>query len=350
MASKKTQINNPLFETSEVDPTIDSNSSSSSDASYAGPMTRRRTKALAKVYAQTTSIPQPSLVLNTSKVQKSQTTSSTQGASKDIAGLIKEMLSQLALSLEPTQEAPIVDEEDGSLDGSEFFFSNDILASKLRDSPRSVSSFAMPVMTTNTTSLEEQVSTIAQTLEELMKSMKEREAMRDAQITLLMDKMGNTSSPNREDESSRPKQTHNDKPKSSSKDLNFSIEGSISPDQLKELIKEAIKDQVGGGSQASIAYTKPYTQRIDLLRMPQNYQPPKFQQFEGKSNPRQHAAHFVETCNNARTYGDLMVKQFVRSLKGNAFDWYTDLVPGSIDSWNQMEREFLNRFYSTAYC
>ena len=29
------------------------------------------------------------------------------------------------------------------------------------------------------------------------------------------------------------------------------------------------------------------------------------------------------------------------------FDWYTDLVPRSIDSWNQMEREFLNRFYST---
>ena len=93
MASKKTQINNPLFGTSEVDPTMDSNSSSSSDASYAGPMTRRRTKDLAEVYAQATSIPQPSLVLNTSKVQKSRTTSSTQGASKDVAGLVKEMLS-----------------------------------------------------------------------------------------------------------------------------------------------------------------------------------------------------------------------------------------------------------------
>ncbi|KAK4394542.1 hypothetical protein Sango_1608500 [Sesamum angolense] len=51
------------------------------------------------------------------------------------------------------------------------------------------------------------------------------------------------------------------------------------------------------------------------------YQPPKFQQFDGKGNPKQHVAHFVETCNNARTYGDHLVKQFVRSLKGNAFDW-----------------------------
>jgi len=81
--------------------------------------------------------------------------------------------------------------------------------------------------------------------------------------------------------------------------------------------------------------------------MPLSYQPPKFQQFDGKGNPRQHVAHFVETCNNAGTNGDLMVKQFVRSLKGNAFDWYTDLESGSIDTWEQLEREFLNRFYST---
>src|SRR5687767_16025575 len=42
-----------------------------------------------------------------------------------------------------------------------------------------------------------------------------------------------------------------------------------------------------------------------------------------------------------------MVKQFVRSLQGNAFDWYTDLEANSIDSWEQLEHEFLNRFYST---
>ena len=81
--------------------------------------------------------------------------------------------------------------------------------------------------------------------------------------------------------------------------------------------------------------------------MPQNYQLPNFQQFEGKGNPRQHVAHFVETCDNVGTYGDLMVKQFVHSLKGSAFDWYTDLALGSINSWNEMEKEFLNCFYST---
>ncbi|TYK18366.1 ty3-gypsy retrotransposon protein [Cucumis melo var. makuwa] len=29
--------------------------------------------------------------------------------------------------------------------------------------------------------------------------------------------------------------------------------------------------------------------------MPHGYQPPKFQQFDGKGNPKQHITHFVET-------------------------------------------------------
>ena len=81
--------------------------------------------------------------------------------------------------------------------------------------------------------------------------------------------------------------------------------------------------------------------------MPASYQTPKFQQFDGKGNLKQHITHFIETCNNAGMDGDLLMKQFVRTLRGNTFDWYTDLKPESIDSWEQMEREFLNHFYSS---
>ena len=78
------------------------------------------------------------------------------------------------------------------------------------------------------------------------------------------------------------------------------------------------------------------------MRMPNGYQPPKFLQFDGKGNPKQHVAHFVETCENVGTQGSVFVKKFVRSLKGNAFDWYTNLELESINSWEQLEREFLN--------
>ena len=83
--------------------------------------------------------------------------------------------------------------------------------------------------------------------------------------------------------------------------------------------------------QSTLMYSKPYTKRIDNLHMPVGYQPPKFQSFDGKGNPKQHVAHFVETCNNVGVDCDLLVKQFVRSLRGNAFDWYIDLVPECID-------------------
>ncbi|KAL0368449.1 UNVERIFIED_CONTAM: hypothetical protein Scaly_1063800 [Sesamum calycinum] len=66
-----------------------------------------------------------------------------------------------------------------------------------------------------------------------------------------------------------------------------------------------------------------------------------------KQSPKQQEVHLMETCNNVGTYDNHLVKQFVRSLKGSAFDWYTDLEAASIDGWEQLEQEFLNHFYST---
>ncbi|KAL0284317.1 UNVERIFIED_CONTAM: hypothetical protein Sangu_2832800 [Sesamum angustifolium] len=108
-------------------------------------------------------------------------------------------------------------------------------------------------------------------------------------------------------------------------------------DQLKKFIKGTIRSRNEGSSKSSLTYSKLYTPRIDSLKMPIGYQPLKFQQFDGKDNPKQHVAHFIETCNNARTYSDYLVKQFVRSLKGNVSDLYTDLEAGSINGWEQLE-------------
>ena len=98
------------------------------------------------------------------------------------------------------------------------------------------------------------------------------------------------------------------------------------------MITNTIKAQYGGPSQSTLMYSKPYTKRIDSLHMSVSYQSPEFQSFDRKRNPKQRVAHFVETCNNVSTYGDLLVKQFVRSLRENVFDWYTNLAPKYIDS------------------
>ena len=94
----------------------------------------------------------------------------------------------------------------------------------------------------------------------------------------------------------------------------------MSVEHIQNLIADAVKAHLGGDSHKTHLYKKPYTKRIDALRVPYGYQPPKFNQFDKKSSPKQHIAHFIETCSNASTEGNQLVKQFVRSLKGIAFD------------------------------
>ena len=74
------------------------------------------------------------------------------------------------------------------------------------------------------------------------------------------------------------------------------------------MITNTIQAQYGDSSTSSLTYSKPYPKHIDNMRMPNGYQPLKFLQFDGKGNPKQHIAHFVETCENAGTQGDLLVK------------------------------------------
>ncbi|VVA41101.1 PREDICTED: retrotransposon, partial [Prunus dulcis] len=217
-------------------------------------------------------------------------------------------------------------------------------------------SMAMQVMVTGAMSIEEQLAHMSEAVTKLTKMVEEK----DAQIASLINNKweghqdkepvqdAHKKGPHHEAESSEKRLGHETESgeKPHGKGDAASV-GSLSVQQLQDMIANTIRVQYGAPSRDTLMYSKPYTKRIDNLRMPTGYQPPKFQQFDGKGNPKQHVAHFVETCNNAGTEGDHLVKQFVRSLKGNAFDWYIDLESDSLDSWDQMEREFLNRFYST---
>ncbi|KAM1953962.1 hypothetical protein EV2_024142 [Malus domestica] len=215
----------------------------------------------------------------------------------------------------------------------------------------SIGSSAMQVMTAGATSVEEQLAQMNEAIARLTRTVEEK----DLQIAALVNRLEaqDSEKPDPENDPLKggaggdeepPVKKIDGKPKP---DQATALMGSLSIQQLQEMITNTIKAQYEGSSYTSGLYSKPYSKKIDALRMPRGYQPPKFMQFDGKGNPKQHVAHFVETCNNAGTEWDYLAKQFVRSLKGNAFEWYTDLEPESINSWEQLEREFLNRFYST---
>ncbi|KAA0068179.1 retrotransposon gag protein [Cucumis melo var. makuwa] len=54
---------------------------------------------------------------------------------------------------------------------------------------------------------------------------------------------------------------------------------------IRDMITSSIT-QYGGPPQTFFMYSKPYTKRINDLRMLIGYQPSKFQQFDGKGNPK----------------------------------------------------------------
>ncbi|KAL0440283.1 UNVERIFIED_CONTAM: hypothetical protein Slati_2511300 [Sesamum latifolium] len=163
-------------------------------------------------------------------------------------------------------------------------------------------------------------------IEDLLKYVQAR----DDQLNKLREKIQSTSALNEFEEQDFSVA------RNTSKGIPVSINGFVSVEHVKNTVNEAIAKIYETRVQAFKSYVKPYTKRIQQLKMPENYQPPKFQQFNGHADPRQHIAHFVETCNNAGTDGDLLVKQFVLSLKVAAFDWYIDLEVNSIDSWDDL--------------
>ncbi|KAM1301887.1 hypothetical protein ACFX2H_012867 [Malus domestica] len=207
------------------------------------------------------------------------------------------------------------------------------------------------VMTISVTSIEEQLAQMNEAIARLTRTVEEK----DLQIVELVSRLGpqDGENPDPEDDPLKRGAGEKEEPQVEKIDVKpepdqaAALMGSLSIQQLQEMITNTIKAQYEESSHTSLFYSKPYSKKIDALKMPRGYQPPKFMQFDGKGNLKQHVAHFVETCNNTGTEGDYLAKQFVSSLKGNAFEWYTGLEPESINNWEQLEREFLNRFYST---
>ncbi|KAL0444581.1 UNVERIFIED_CONTAM: hypothetical protein Slati_2180800 [Sesamum latifolium] len=125
-------------------------------------------------------------------------------------------------------------------------------------SPRSVSSHSFtinvaPVMVTNATTIEEQLANNVDVSHIIGKQV---EAHNEAEV------------------STKQRYAENDK---SAKELQVSSDGLIPVDQLKEFIEGTIRSKIEGSSKSSLTYSKPYTPRIDSLKIQMSYQPPKFQ-------------------------------------------------------------------------
>ncbi|KAL0368111.1 UNVERIFIED_CONTAM: hypothetical protein Scaly_1030000 [Sesamum calycinum] len=106
----------------------------------------------------------------------------------------------------------------------------------------------------------------------------------DAQIARLVNKADNVDASHvmgkqveAHDEVEAPAKQHYIEKDKYAKELQISSDGLIPVDKLKEFIEGIIRSKIEGNSKSFLTYSKPYTAKIDSLKIPMGYQPLKFQ-------------------------------------------------------------------------
>ena len=117
---------------------------------------------------------------------------------------------------------------------------------------------------------------------------------------------------------------------------------------LKRLIAEGIRDFQASMTPPVFGYRRPYPTHYDTIPFLHGYQKPHFEKFDGiNRSPQEHLAHFYSASGESAQSDALLIRQFVQSLKGSTFTWYTQLQPVSILTWDDTQRALLAQFVSS---
>jgi hypothetical protein len=118
----------------------------------------------------------------------------------------------------------------------------------------------------------------------------------------------------------------------------------IIEDLINKKMRQVNADQAPHASDCEL--DKPYEAWHDLVPFPAGWNPPKFRQFDGMGDAREHLAYFEAMCGDTAHSPSLLLQQFSSSLTGAAFHWYSRLPVGTIPDWKSMKELFKAHFVS----
>nr|POE89524.1 aspartic proteinase cdr1 [Quercus suber] len=80
---------------------------------------------------------------------------------------------------------------------------------------------------------------------------------------------------------------------------------------------------------------------------PANYTPPILHKYDGITrNAREHIRQYIDALTAHSHDHELRLREFSKSLEGQAFTWYTSFAPGLVLSWNDLATQFMKKFFS----
>jgi hypothetical protein len=96
------------------------------------------------------------------------------------------------------------------------------------------------------------------------------------------------------------------------------------------------------------AYQKPYSKYFDTIPYLQGFRVPDFTKFNGDDTKTtyEHVGQFLAQVNDVGIIDEQKIWLFPLSFSGNAFNWFTSLVLGSVDTWLGLEQKFHDYFYN----
>ncbi|XP_070004483.1 uncharacterized protein [Nicotiana sylvestris] len=80
------------------------------------------------------------------------------------------------------------------------------------------------------------------------------------------------------------------------------------------------------------------------VELPEGYIPPKFEMFDGTSDPRVHLRIYCNKFVGVGKDEKILMKLFMRSLTGDALSWYISQDPKKWSNWLSMASDFMDRF------
>ena len=88
----------------------------------------------------------------------------------------------------------------------------------------------------------------------------------------------------------------------------------------------------------------PFTKRIDEYSLPAKFKVPQLETFDGFKDPLDYLDSFRTIMRLHCMSDEIMCRTFPTNLRGSARTWFNQLETGSIDTFAQLSRVFIDNF------